>query len=210
MGLGDGFGEMFGEELNNMLGNLGGGVAQIKFLVINTSPGQPVIITENTEVALSPKAVDVTDDEKIPDITYEDIGGLSEEVKKRLQKVMPGFSSNLHKHEWIKHGTCYGTDANMYYEDAISMVEQMNNSKVGHFFTQHIGKHVTLQQVRELFDRNFGVGAGKRVEFKCDKGLITELWLHLGSESDDLGTRLKQGKQTRSHCQGGLVDKAGF
>lgn len=135
---------------------------------------------------------------------------LSNDVKKRLQKIMPGFSSNLHKHEWIKHGTCYGTDANSYYEDAISMVEQMNDSKVGDFFKKHIGKRVTLQQVRAIFDRSFGLGAGKRVELKCSKGLITELWLHLGSGSDALGTLLKQGKQTRSHCQSGLVDKAGF
>ena len=135
---------------------------------------------------------------------------LSDAVEKRLQKVMPGFSSNLHKHEWIKHGTCYGTDANEYYEEAISMVKQMNDSKVGDFFKKHIGKRVTLQQIRAVFDRNFGLGAGKRVELKCDNGLITELWLHLGSGSDALGSLLKHGKQTRSHCQGGLVDKAGF
>ncbi len=141
---------------------------------------------------------------RLPDL------GLSDEAKKRLQKVMPGFSSNLHKHEWIKHGTCYGADTNRYYEDAIRMVEQVNRSKVGNFFTKHIGKYVTLQQVRAVFDRNFGVGTGKRVELKCYKGLITELWLHVGSGSDELGTLLKQGKQTRSRCQGGLVDKAGF
>ena len=135
---------------------------------------------------------------------------LSEEVKKRLQRVMPGFASNLHKHEWIKHGTCYGTDANRYYEDSISMVEQVNHSKVGDFFKKHIGKHVTLQQIRAAFDRSFGIGAGKRVELKCHQGLITELWLHLGSGSDDLGKLLKEGKQTRSQCQGGFVDKAGF
>jgi len=64
--------------------------------------------------------------------------GLNEDVQKRLQKVMPGFSSNLHKHEWIKHGTCYGTDTSRYYEDAMSMVEQVNDSKVGDFFTKHI------------------------------------------------------------------------
>lgn len=141
---------------------------------------------------------------RLPDL------GLSDAVKKRLQKVMPGFSSNLHKHEWIKHGTCYGADANVYYEDAISMVEQMNDSKVGDFFTQHIGKYVTLQQVRAHFDRSFGLGTGKRVELKCNKGLISELWLHLGSGSYALGTLLKQGQQTRSYCQSGLVDKAGF
>ncbi len=141
---------------------------------------------------------------RLPDIA------LNDEIKGGLQKVMPGVASSLHKHEWIKHGTCYGTDANRYYKDAIQMVEQVNASRVGDFFKKQIGKRVTLQQVRAVFDRSFGLGAGKRVELKCNKGLITELWLHIGAGSDDLGVLLTQGKQTRSHCQGGFVDKAGF
>ncbi len=127
-----------------------------------------------------------------------------------LVKTMPGVSSNLHTHEWVKHGTCYSTDANIYYEDAVSLTEQFNASKVGQFFQKHMGQRVTLQQVRALFDRSFGQGTGKRVEMKCKKGLITELWLHLGSGSDDLATLLKRGKQTRSYCTGGRMDKAGF
>jgi len=135
---------------------------------------------------------------------------MDEKIEERLAKVMPGFASDLHKHEWVKHGTCYGSDPQAYFEDAVSLVEQINNSKVGDFFTKNIGKHVTLKQVRHLFDRNFGVGAGKRVEMKCKKGLITELWLHLGANSDDLGTLLKRGKEIRSHCQRGLVDRTGY
>jgi len=135
---------------------------------------------------------------------------MDDEIEDRLAKVMPGFASDLHKHEWVKHGTCYGTDPQTYFEDAVSMVEQLNNSKVGDFFTKNIGKHVTLKQVRHQFDRSFGVGSGKRVELKCKKGLITELWLHLGSRSDDLGVLLKKGKQTRSRCQKGLLDRAGY
>lgn len=135
---------------------------------------------------------------------------LSDEVRKNLKQVMPGFASNLHKHEWIKHGTCYGTDANSYYKDAINLVKQMNDSKVGHFFKNNIGKRVTLQQVRSLFDRSFGLGTGKRVEMLCKKGLVTELWLHLGSGSDNIATLLKRGKVTRSRCFSGLIDRAGF
>ncbi len=86
MGLGEEFGSMFGEEFGNMLGNLGGGITQIKFLVVNTSPNQPVFISENTELTLSSKAVEITD-EKIPEITYEDIGGLNEEIKKIREMV---------------------------------------------------------------------------------------------------------------------------
>jgi transitional endoplasmic reticulum ATPase len=93
------FGDMddiFGN-LGDILGGMGfggmgfggmgaGGVTQIKFVVINTTPLQPVIITENTEVTLSPKAVEISD-EKIPEITYEDIGGLSDEIKKIRELV---------------------------------------------------------------------------------------------------------------------------
>ena len=135
---------------------------------------------------------------------------MDEEIDERLAKVMPGFASDLHKHEWVKHGTCYGTDPQEYFEDAVSLVEKINASKVGDYFRKNIGKHVTLKQVRHLFDRNFGVGTGKRVEMKCKKGLITELWLHLGSGSDDLSVLLKRGKPTRSRCQKGLIDRAGF
>jgi len=135
---------------------------------------------------------------------------MDEAIEDRLAKVMPGFASDLHKHEWVKHGTCYGTDPQAYFEDAVSLVEQLNDSKVGNYFSKNTGKHVTLKQVRHLFDRSFGVGAGKRVEMKCKKGLVTELWLHLGSGSNDLGTLLHRGKQVRSRCQRGLVDKAGY
>ena len=84
------FGGEFGDMLGDMFGSMGfgqlGGFTQIKFLVVNTNPSQPVIITENTEVALSPKAVEITE-ESIPEITYEDIGGLSDEIKKIREMV---------------------------------------------------------------------------------------------------------------------------
>ena len=67
-------------------GNLGGKIAQIKFLVVNVNPNQPVRITENTEVALNPKAVEITED-NVPEINYEDIGGLGDEIKKIREMV---------------------------------------------------------------------------------------------------------------------------
>lgn len=80
------FGDMFGDMLGSMgFGQLGG-LTQIKFVVVNTSPNQPVIIRENTQVSLSPKAVELTE-ENIPEINYEDIGGLSEEIKKIREMV---------------------------------------------------------------------------------------------------------------------------
>jgi len=80
--------KMFGGALGGLSGMNFGGIQQIKFIVANTSPNQPVVITENTEVQLSQKAVEISDDSKsAPDITYEDIGGLTEEVKKIREMV---------------------------------------------------------------------------------------------------------------------------
>jgi len=87
MGMDEEIGGLFGDVFNNMgLGQLGGGITQIRFLVVNSNPTTPVIITENTEVSLNPKAVEITD-EKIPEINYEDIGGLDEEIKKIREMV---------------------------------------------------------------------------------------------------------------------------
>jgi transitional endoplasmic reticulum ATPase len=84
--LGDIFGNL-GDILGGMgMGNLGGGITQLKFAVISTNPNCPVIVTENTEVLLNSKAVDLIED-KIPTINYEDIGGLSEEIKKIREMV---------------------------------------------------------------------------------------------------------------------------
>ncbi len=75
------FGELFG----NTGGRLGG-ASQLKFIVASTNPAQPVYISENTEVVLNPKAVEISD-EKIPEINYEDIGGLNNEIKKIREMV---------------------------------------------------------------------------------------------------------------------------
>ena len=80
-------GDIFGDIFNNMsFGGLGGGITQIRFVVISASPNGPVQITENTEVTLNSKAVELTE-ENLPEITYEDIGGLSDEIKKIREMV---------------------------------------------------------------------------------------------------------------------------
>ncbi len=89
--IGDDFGDIFGDLFNQMgLSGMGlpinMGMSQIRFIVISTTPTQPCIITENTQISLSNKAVDVNE-ENIPEITYEDIGGLTNEVRKVREMV---------------------------------------------------------------------------------------------------------------------------
>jgi len=84
-----GMDDIFGN-INDFFGGMGfgqlGGMQQIRFIVVSATPNQPCIITENTEVSLSNKTVEVSE-ENIPEVTYEDIGGLTEEVKKIREMV---------------------------------------------------------------------------------------------------------------------------
>ena len=81
---GGGFDDFFGDIFGGM--GFGGGVQQIRFIVANSNPNTPCIITENTEVVLSSKPVEISE-ETIPEVTYEDIGGLTDEVKKIREMV---------------------------------------------------------------------------------------------------------------------------
>jgi transitional endoplasmic reticulum ATPase len=64
----------------------GFGFSDIKFIIVETVPKQAVIITDQTEVIYKPEAVEVSE-EKVLEVTYEDIGGLKEEIKKIREMV---------------------------------------------------------------------------------------------------------------------------
>jgi transitional endoplasmic reticulum ATPase len=62
------------------------GVSNLKFVVVDCHPKGAGIITENTELKVNSKTTEVTQ-EKIPSVTYEDIGGINEEVRKVREMV---------------------------------------------------------------------------------------------------------------------------
>lgn len=79
--------DIFGDIQELFGGNFGfAGFQRVRFVVVSASPNQPVLITEETEVVLNPKAVEMTED-SVPEVTYEDIGGLTDEVKKIREMV---------------------------------------------------------------------------------------------------------------------------
>jgi len=78
------------EEIMNIFGEQFGstfpGFGSVRFIVASTQPKAPVRITDTTLITVSPKALEVTE-EKVPDVTYEDIGGLDDEIKKIREMV---------------------------------------------------------------------------------------------------------------------------
>ncbi len=65
---------------------LGLGFGDLRFMVVETNPKQAVIISDNTELTLNPQAVELKE-EIMPDIAYEDIGGLDDELSKIREMV---------------------------------------------------------------------------------------------------------------------------
>src|SRR3990167_9542794 len=65
---------------------MGFGFGDIKFVVSDTNPKQAAIITNQTEVIFNPEAVEIKE-EAVPEVSYEDIGGLQEEIKKIREMV---------------------------------------------------------------------------------------------------------------------------
>ncbi|MBI3033270.1 AAA family ATPase [Candidatus Woesearchaeota archaeon] len=64
----------------------GFGFSDLKFIVAETDPKQAVIITDLTEVRFNPEAVELKE-EKVLEVTYEDVGGLKDELKKIREMV---------------------------------------------------------------------------------------------------------------------------
>ncbi len=58
-----------------------------KFVVVSTDPKGIVRITRATDVELLPQATRPMEEDKIPEVTYEDLGGLHEEIKKVREMI---------------------------------------------------------------------------------------------------------------------------
>lgn len=142
---------------------------------------------------------------------------ISADLRRELETAMPGTASQLERHEWIKHGTCFDGDAETYYAAALTLLADLNASPVRDLFADNIGKRLTQAQIRSAFDDGFGGSAGERVRVACEddgnRTLVTELTLGLwGSigRDPDLKTLLNAARPTSGGCRSGLVDAVGF
>ena len=143
---------------------------------------------------------------------------LENKTRTELNKVMPGSQSNLHRHEWIKHGTCYnGEPAEEYYKDSIKLMDALNRSAVRDLFANNIGKEITSTQIREAFDNHFGDGTSDKIKIACKKDgrrrLITEITIALKGNLDELtmgDAMLAAANANNVGCNKGIVDPVGL
>jgi ribonuclease T2 len=143
---------------------------------------------------------------------------LPAELKTRLDRVMPGTQSGLERHEWIKHGTCYGGQSmETYYQDSVRLVEALNATAGAQFMAANVGKTVRAVDLRKKFDETLGAGAGDRMRFACkrdgDRELLTEITIGLSgvpSKGEDLQQLIMAARPTDPGCPAFVVDPVGL
>jgi ribonuclease T2 len=103
---------------------------------------------------------------------------LSPQTWSRLQVVMPGTASNLQRHEWTKHGSCYEGTPEEYFSEAINLLDAFNASPVQQLLASNIGRQVTIKDIDQALS-SFGANTGDKVQVKCTNSVLGEVWVNL-------------------------------
>lgn len=141
---------------------------------------------------------------------------LQAETASRLARLMPGVASGLERHEWVRHGGCFGTDAEQYYRTALALLDQVNRSRLRDTLAGSLGEMVTASQLKTAFEASFGPGSGRALAVRCSRDgrrrLISEIHIQLSAPVGDttaFGDVLDRSTPPRGNCESGVVDRAG-
>ncbi len=137
---------------------------------------------------------------------------LSKLMWKVLEKYMPAAKYGLAKHEWKKHGTCFGTDAETYFLTAVKLTQQFNETMFLDLVRMHMGQYISLARIRYVFGNFFAPGAGRKIQLKCERKngqvYITEIRIALKGNpvKENLDTLINHAPSMVGvkQCQGGV------
>ena len=82
-----------------------------------------------------------------------------------LEDFMPGMRSNLHEHEWRKHGGCSGLDDDRYFEQALERARYLD-AALRVELTTWAGRETTPEALRAAADR-YRPGLGATFTLQC-------------------------------------------
>lgn len=92
---------------------------------------------------------------------------IAAETRTALAAAMPGAASCLDRHEWIKHGTCTGIDADSYFADTLRLAAAVQATPLGEVIAANVGREVEPRQFANAFEAAFGAGASGALTVVC-------------------------------------------
>ncbi len=84
-----------------------------------------------------------------------------------LAQAMPGALSCLDRHEWLKHGTCSGFDADLYFDLSADLATSIANTPFGQSLEKAAGGIIDVKDLRYSFEESFGKGTAKALSLQC-------------------------------------------
>lgn len=143
---------------------------------------------------------------------------MSDATRRRLAVLMPGTASQLQRHEYTKHGSCFPGSADSYFRTAIHLLDELNGSQLQQTMAANLDRQVSAADLRQAFERSVGPGSGQALQIQCvgdidsRRTLISELRVSLRgplTEATRLGEALDTSAGGRDDCSHGIVDAAG-
>ncbi len=143
---------------------------------------------------------------------------LSTAVENDLNTFMPGKASCLDQHEWTKHGTCAGMDADAYFGLSNGLAALFAQSDFNQYVADNIGREVSRSDLLARFEAEFGPGAADYLSLRCSdvggESLLSEIRLVLKkelAELEDFSTLFPPEKaRPQGNCpQRFMIDAAG-
>lgn len=115
-----------------------------------------------------------------------------------LARVMPGMADGLDRHQWVKHGSCSGLDAETYFAAAIARTEEVAAGALGRFVAAHLGQQVDRRDMIDAFEMDFGKGSGRALRLFCKRS-ETAAWVI------EIRLALRVGRVAEKLTRGSLV-----
>lgn len=132
---------------------------------------------------------------------------LPDDLRQRLNRVMPGTASKLERHQWIKHGTCSGLGAARYFAAAVALTEAMAGTELSKFVAAKAGGNVTRRDLLRAFAAEFGIGSERALQLLCKKddraAYLAEIRLPLHDDAIEAplsAGSLDMGRVTKGNC----------
>lgn len=86
-----------------------------------------------------------------------------------LKRIMPGTADCLEHHEWTKHGTCSGMDADTYFAVTADLADKASRLQTARLLQERAGGVVSLAELDSSIARDLGPDGVKSVLPVCSR-----------------------------------------
>lgn len=117
---------------------------------------------------------------------YPEVDIANRNTEKDLESVMPSRAAGscLERHEWHKHGTCQTLESSRYFDRAIKLLKDFNQSKAGVLVRKYVNKsNLKKSDLLKALDESFGQDASKQFILICKGANLTEIQVNLTASS---------------------------